>query len=552
MPISDAFVTPAKGAQPRKKIRHAAKPTTFGTVTQSLIKRFRDASTSIKAPSISVASFPDFSNVPLPDDLNTAERNRVIRQMTVAYAANLASNAAQSTTPKISIRDIESQRSYDVKPIPTAIEDSIDSFLQGLFQFRRVREQLRGWTSATYMVLQTATTTDIASDDDDDEDNANKWSTTTIDLFKDFEKIRLSTMHEWAESIWTAEDATLKASDGESETYARRAFSEFIFASVASELQKSIQNSITNSRLWNDGPLVWAVLIHHFFPSPVALKVTILDKMKSTTLAQHRNDLKLYCAAMMDMNAVVDTSPHTEELITVFLTQVNTHPSDIVRNHFNHIGLDFFMHPDKPQSLSKLLETADHLHTVTSSPSLPFAVSSNSNRKIEQNIAALAGVVQSNMGSLKKVIAHLGQLDNNVKQGFKATKTANKNSRVRGGNTRPTPPWINDAPMNPYDTKEFNNKTWYYCATCGRWSTTHSTNGFVHQGKTIAKHQGQSRSKRSPDTRDSPNDKSSNDRSNKKQKPSPAIEGLQSLKAEITKQSKSSVFELFKAAAQEK
>jgi hypothetical protein len=33
------------------------------------------------------------------------------------------------------------------------IDHSIDSFLQGIFQFRRVREQLRGWTSATYMVV---------------------------------------------------------------------------------------------------------------------------------------------------------------------------------------------------------------------------------------------------------------------------------------------------------------------------------------------------------------------------------------------------------------
>lgn len=105
------------------------------------------------------------------------------------------------------------------------------------------------------MVLKTATTTDIASVDDDDEDNANKWSSTTIDLFKDFEKILLSTMQEWAESVWTAQDATLKASDGESEIYARRAFAEFIFASIASDLQKSIQNSISSSRLWNDGPL---------------------------------------------------------------------------------------------------------------------------------------------------------------------------------------------------------------------------------------------------------------------------------------------------------
>lgn len=284
-----------------------------------------------------------------------------------------------------------------------------------------------------------------------------------------------------------------------------------------------------------------------FPPSPIALKVTILDKMKSTTLAQHKNDLRLYCAAMMDMNAVVDTSPHTEELITVFLTQMNSHPSEIVRNHFNHIGLEFFMYPDKPHSLSNLLDTADHLHTVTSSPSLPFAASSSSTRKIEKNISALAGVIQSNMGSLKKVIAHLGQLNNNMKQGFKATKTADRNHRVRGGNTRPTPTWITDAPTNPYDTKEFNNRTWFYCATCGRCSTPHSTNGFVYQGKPIARHQDQSRSKRSVDTR-----VSNTDKSNKKQKPSPAIEGLHSLKAEITKQSKSSVFELFKAAAQEK
>jgi hypothetical protein len=371
-----------------------------------------------------------------------------------------------------------------------------------------------------------------------------------IDLFKDFEKIRLSTMQEWAESVWTSDDATLAASDGQSETYARRAFSEFLFASVASDLQKSIQNSISNSRLWNDGPLMWAVLIYHFFPSPVALKVMILDKMKSATLAQHKNDLKSYCATMMDMNAVVDTSAHTEELVTAFLTQMNHHPNDIVRNHFNQIGLEFFMKPDKTQSLTQLLDTADHLHTVTSSPALPFAASTATSRKLEQNIAALAGVLQSNMGSLKKVIAHIGQINNNMKQGFQATKTTSKRNRMRSGNNRPVPTWINEAPTNANDVKEFNNKDWFYCATCGRWSTTHSTNGFVHQGKTIAKHESQPQSKRPPDK--DFNDKSSNDKSSKKPKSSTTIEGLQSLKAEIAKQSKSSVFVLFKAAAQEK
>ena len=256
MPLSNAFVTPAKGNQLRKKIRHAATPTTLGTITQSLLKRFRESGLSIKAPRISVDSFPDFNGISLPDDITPSERIRIIRQMTVAYAANLASDAAKSSMPKISIRDIETQCSNDIKPIDTIIQDNSDSFLQGLFQFCRAREQLRGWTSTTYLVLNTATTINVNSDDDNDINNANKWTATTIDLFKDFEKIHLSTMNEWAESIWRADDATLKASDGVSDTYACRAFSEFIFALVLSDLQKSIQNSIANPRFIRKGTLL--------------------------------------------------------------------------------------------------------------------------------------------------------------------------------------------------------------------------------------------------------------------------------------------------------
>ena len=313
MPLSDAFITPAKGNQPRKKIHHAATPTTFRTVTQSLLKKFRNSSPSIKAPSILVDSFPNFSAISFPDDISTGEKNRMLWQMTVMYAANLASNAIKSSTPKISICNIKTQCTNDTKKIDTIIEDNTDSFLQGLFQFCHVREQLRGWTNTTYMVLNTTMTIDINSNDDDDDDNnANKWTATTIDFFKDFEKIHLSTMNEWAKSIWMADDATIKASDGVSEIYVHRAFSEFIFALVLSNLQKSIQNSNANSHLWNNGPLVWATLIYHFFPLPVTLKVTILNKMKTTTLAQHKNNLKLYTAALMAMNVVVDTSTHTE------------------------------------------------------------------------------------------------------------------------------------------------------------------------------------------------------------------------------------------------
>jgi hypothetical protein len=96
--------------------------------------------------------------------------------------------------------------------------------------------------------------------------------------------------------------------------------------------------------------------------------------MKSASLANHNHDLKSYCATLMDMNAVVNMSTHTtEEVITAFLAQTNTHQNDIVCSHFNQIGIKFFMRsPDKEQWLMHLLDTSDHLHTVTTSPALPF------------------------------------------------------------------------------------------------------------------------------------------------------------------------------------
>jgi hypothetical protein len=77
------------------------------------------------------------------------------------------------------------------------------------------------------------------------EDDANKWSATMIDLFKDFEKIKLADMKAWADAVWTSNDADLTARDGQSTTYARKVLSEIIFVSIDPHLQKSIQNSIS-------------------------------------------------------------------------------------------------------------------------------------------------------------------------------------------------------------------------------------------------------------------------------------------------------------------
>jgi uncharacterized coiled-coil protein SlyX len=111
----------------------------------------------------------------------------------------------------------------------------------------------------------------------------------------------------------------------------------------------------------------------------------------------------------LDINAVIDTSSHVEELVNAFLTQINTHLSDIVWNHFNNIGIKFFLNKGKQKPFTTILEAADRLHTLTTLP-----VFSN---KQDQNITALAGILKGQTGSMKKIVAALSQLDNKLKQG---------------------------------------------------------------------------------------------------------------------------------------
>jgi hypothetical protein len=105
---------------------------------------------------------------------------------------------------------------------------------------------------------------------------------------------------------------------------------------------------------------------------------------------------------------------------------------------------------------------------------------------------------------------------------------------------------MKEIPTDPTEVKEWKNKSWYYCETCGRWSTTHSTNGFSHNGKDIAKHDGSSPRKRRNNHSSSPQ----SDTSNKKSKTSKGpIAGLQSLQAELKSQNSSTLFELVQNAA---
>jgi hypothetical protein len=190
------------------------------------------------------------------------------------------------------------------------------------------------------------------------------------------------------------------------------------------------------------------------------------------------------------------------------------------------------------QSFDALLGDADHVHTVTTSPALPFMASVATTSKNQEHIAALTGMLQKQQSHMRKIVTAVSQMDNQVKQRFASIKSP------KNGCNKHTPeedsPWMCDAPSNPCEVKELNNHSWYYFVTCGHWSTSHSINGFTHDGKEIAKHNGSSPGKRH-------NNQSPSQLSPTKKKKTPKSNvagGLQSLQAELKSESSSPFFHL--------
>ena len=144
-----AFLTPKrkKNGNLRTKISAASTPKTFPAITKNLLRIFaEDAPTMTPTADVQV---PDFSGVKFPTDMTAAAKKEIIEKMALQYAASWATESMRKSTPKISFKDIETQHANDVKPIADPIKDTQNSFLSGLFQFRRAREQFRGWDSVT-------------------------------------------------------------------------------------------------------------------------------------------------------------------------------------------------------------------------------------------------------------------------------------------------------------------------------------------------------------------------------------------------------------------
>jgi hypothetical protein len=119
-------------------------------------------------------------------------------------------------------------------------------------------------------------------------------------------------------------------------------------------------------------------------------------------------------------------------------------------------------------------------------------------------LAMFAKQIDTQQESIKQILSMLASNNNQLKQ-FKANYSKHDSPAASFDKTkRCMPPWMDKKPTNPKETRTWDDRPWYYCASCkqgrGGWSLSNSTKGDAKKG--ISAHHGG----KPPYKRDSPNE----------------------------------------------
>ena len=387
--------------------------------------------------------------------------NLVLEEMRALIKAS-QTTARRPSPSKVSFKDVLAVTKHDTTGLEVKISNNAESFLRGLFAIRRRRKDFPAWSDATFVQLQDNATAPVIK----------------IDLLSDFHKVTSTSVTTLAVAAWNVPLASTLAMDGESNLYIRKSFANFLFASLDESFTRILQNSVPDE-LWNDGPVIWMHLVFHVFPSAAVFNSSLKASLGSLSVIG--TDYPSYITRLREGLILLQQQPN-EEIVNGFLVQMSLHPSSIVRSHFEQRGVAFILQSPERKTLNEMMTEADAYHTIAFDKSLPFAKAKASKQDSSSpDIIALATAISANQDALAKVMGMVSEVDGNFTNYRK-----NQGDKKQKAGFKSQPTWFTTKPDDPKQVKEFNNKKWNWCETCGRWSTTHSTNGDEAQG--IAEH----------------------------------------------------------------
>jgi hypothetical protein len=319
-----------------------------------------------------------------------------------------------------------------------------------LIHIRRINEV---WHSATYV----------------------KKNNVVIDLIHQFSKVTLADIQNQAKVLWTAPDVELLRHTHGTATYNARLFGVFLLNSLTPDFAALIFSRIDQTYSM-DGPLLFITMCQHIHRNHLAFVESIKNKIRLSTLAEHKNDVPAYLQFLQRNLRVITSTGDADTLHNDLLPHIFMQLRSTTIPIFQQKVLEWqqnYMENKLQTSPFKLVKMADDECQILKH-SLQWVETIDPSVVVMQ--AVFQATTQGNTDLFQSIAANLSALTK-MQQPYNKSPRVDDDSHSGRRFHFDTPEWVYDAPKDLSQRKVYQGRTWYFCTKCGRdgkWVCTHS------------------------------------------------------------------------------
>jgi len=316
-----------------------------------------------------------------------------------------------------------------------------------------IRRQNEAWAPATYL-LQNG---------------------KLVDLVLQFSAIKEETVKAQAKCLWDTPDAVTQRHMQGSATSNARLFGTFLLNSMTPEFSAIVFSRI-DPQYCSDGPLILFVMCQHIHRNHLAFVETTKNKIRLSTLSEHKNDVRTYLRFLHDNLKVIsstgsDDNEH-KDLIPHILLQLRTTTIPLFQQSILKWQREYFENTF-PLTPSLLVQKADQEVQILKHAGQWVET-------IDPSVTAMQATLKATKDRsgelLKSLVANFSQHSQRQRDGSRSYRSSSQLKYQNGRHQ--TPDWLLDRPSDPREVKYFNGRQWHFCDKCGRsgrWVCTHST-----------------------------------------------------------------------------
>jgi hypothetical protein len=303
-----------------------------------------------------------------------------------------------------------------------------------LIHIRRINEV---WNSATYI----------------------KRNGVMIDLIHNFSKVTLADVQHQAKMLWATSDVEILRHTRGTATYNARLFGIFLLNSLTPDIAALLFSRIDQTYCM-DGPLLFITMCQHIHRNHLAFVESIKNKIRLSTLAEHKNDVPTYLQFLQRNLWVIKSTGDVDTLHNDLLPHIFMQLRSTTIPIFQQKMLEWqqnYLENKLQTSPFKLVKLADEECQILKH-SMQWV------ETIDPSVVAMQAVFQAttqgNTDLFQSLAANLSALT-------KMHQSLNKPSWVDDDQHSgqrfhyDTPDWVYDTPKDLSQRKVYQGRTWY-------------------------------------------------------------------------------------------